>query len=411
MHRLVNELAPAYGSHDTYQTLERVFHEQFILRAPTPQSAADDGEGPDPPGDPATDDGPVSTSSSGDPSAPKRGLAVARVETRQVQVSSSCTPVVQAKRGQDISPTSLRSPDDPEATYRKKGQQAYEGYVVNLTETCDPGNPFQLIVKVQSAPNITEDTTLLEAALPELKARTDVHTLYNDAGFCGPDVDELLHKLKVEQVPTALTGRAPDPNRTSLADCDIQLDAHRQPLKLLCPHGYTANVTPGRKPGRFIARWADAPCPECRFSKHHAGRKPSAQTALRFSQVDLNRALRRQRMRAYHLGKKSLRAAVEATVGALKRPFNNDKVPVRGKIRLSQMVLGSAILVNIRRIQRFKLAKRKKNQLEQPSCARAHKGQTDVSLSGLSFLPIAAMRLQQCLQLVRPAWATLVFGF
>jgi hypothetical protein len=386
MHRLVDELAPAYESHDAYQTLQRVFHEHFIVREPTPQSEADDGERRDPPG------GPVTTSSSEEQSSP-------------------IGPVVQAKRGQDISPTSVRSPDDPEATYRKKAQQAYEGYVVNLTETCDPHNPFQLIVKVQSAPNITEDTTLLEAALPELKARMDVHTLYNDAGFCGPDVDKLLHKLEVEQVPTALPGRAPDPNHTTLADCDIQLDTHRQPLKLVCPHGYTANITPGRKQGRFIARWADAPCPECRFSKHHAGRKPSAQTMLRFSQVDLHRALRRQRMRAYHLGQKHLRAAVEATIGALKRPFNNDKVPVRGKIRLSQMMLGSAILVNIRRIQRFQLAKRKENPREQLSSARANKGHTDVSLSGLSFLSIATLRLQQCLQLISPGRATLIFGF
>jgi hypothetical protein len=411
MHRLVNELAPAYVSHDTYQTLQRVFHEQFILSEPAPQSEADDAEGHDPPGDPATDDGPVTTSSSEDQSAAKRGLAVALVETTPVQVSSPFTPVVQAKRGQDISPTSLRSPDDPEATYRKKGQQAYEGYVTNLTETCDPRNPFQLIVKVQSAPNITEDTTLLEEALPELKARTDVHTLYNDAGFCGLEVDKLLHKLKVEQVPTALRGRVPHPSLTSLTDCEIRLDVNGQPVKLVCPHGYTALVTPGRKVGRFIARWADAPCPECRFSKHHAGGKASAKTCIRFSQVDLNRALRRQRMQAYHLGKKSLRAAVEATVGAVKRPFNNDKAPVRGTIRLGQMMIGSAIMVNIRRIQRYKLEKRKTIQSEQSSSLNEDKGHTNVSPSTRSFLSLVRTRLQRFPLPIRSARATLVFGF
>jgi hypothetical protein len=132
---------------------------------------------------------------------------------------------------------------------------------------------------------------------------------------------------------------------------------------------------------------------------------------LRFSQVDLNRAFRRQRMRAYHLGQKSLRAAVEATIGALKRPFNNDKVPVRGKIRLSQMMLGSAIMVNIRRIQRFQLAKRKENPRKQLTRARANKGLTDVSLSRLSFLSIAVLRLQKCPQLLRHTPATLILGF
>jgi hypothetical protein len=399
MQRLVNELAPAYVSHNTYQTLQRVFHEQFIVRNDSLQSESDDEDRNGPPGDPATDD--VATSAS----------SLDEKQTSQHDLTAAAGPTLLVRPGKEISPNSLRSPDDPEATYRKKGQQAYEGYVTNLTETCDPRNPFQLIVKVQSAPNITEDTTLLKEALPELKARTDVHTLYNDAGFCGPDVDKLLHKLKVEQVPTALRGRAAHPSRTSLADCEIQLDVNGQPVKLVCPHGYTAHVTPGRKQGRFIARWADAPCPECRFSKHHAGGKASAKSCIRFSHIDLNRALRRQRMQAYHLGKKSLRAAVEATVGALKRPFNNDKAPVRGKIRLGQMMIGSAIMVNIRRIQRYKLEKRKTIQSEQTSSLNVDTGHTSVSPSARSFLSLVRTRLERCLLPIRPARATLVFGF
>ena len=39
-----------------------------------------------------------------------------------------------------------------EATFRQKGGQ---GYVANLTETCDPDNELQLITQVQVAPNNT----------------------------------------------------------------------------------------------------------------------------------------------------------------------------------------------------------------------------------------------------------------
>ncbi len=203
----------------------------------------------------------------------------------------------------------------------------------------------------------------------------------------------------------------PAPGRTTLADCDIQLNADGQPVKLTCPHGYTANVVPGQKEGRYLTRWADAPCPKCRFSKHLAGSKPSPKTCMRFSHIDLNRALRRQRMRTHHQGKKCLRAAVEAAVGALKRPFNNDQVPVRGKIRLGQMMIGSAIMVNIRRIQRYKLAKSKRNQPEQPSHPSADAGQTTGCLSEHSFLSLAGACIQRCLLPLGPVRAMLVFGF
>jgi hypothetical protein len=174
MHRLLDELKPTYGEHPTYQILQRVFSEQFDLQ-----------------------------------------------ESQ-----------VRAKAGKDISPESLRSPDDPEATYRRKGGETYEGYVCNLTETCDESNGTQLIAYLQLAPNLTEDEELLVEALPKLKERTGVNVLYNDAAFCGTDADAILAKHGVQQVPSDLRGRAPVPNRLNLADFGIRCDAKGQPLEV-----------------------------------------------------------------------------------------------------------------------------------------------------------------------------------
>jgi hypothetical protein len=381
MHRLLIELAAAYATHETYQMLERVFHEQFNLDEDAHTSQQDDDDGED-----CANAQPVV------------------LPSQQPETDPEVNPSVRIKPDDEISPTRLRSPDDPEATYRKKAGKAYEGYVINVTETCDPSNDFQLILKMQSAPNVTEDTTLLKEALPELKDRTDVDTLYNDAGFCGPKVDELLGKLEITQVPSALRGRAPNPEHTTLADCDIQLDVDGIPIRLTCPHGYRAHVIPGRKEGRFIARWDEDACPECHFSSHHTGRKPNAKTCLRFSQTDLDRALRRQLMRAYRQGDRHLRAAVEATVGALKRPFNNDKVPVRGLIRLSQVMVGSAVMVNIRRIQRHLAEKRKEKHLLSP-------GQAHISPVQPSLLSSLSIWLQRRLQVIFFTRMMPVFGF
>jgi hypothetical protein len=84
---------------------------------------------------------------------------------------------VVTKPNQALSATSLQSPDDLEATYREKRGKGYQGYVANLSETCEPQNPLQLITNVQVASNATDDSQLLAEALPNLKKRTELDTI------------------------------------------------------------------------------------------------------------------------------------------------------------------------------------------------------------------------------------------
>jgi hypothetical protein len=59
---------------------------------------------------------------------------------------------------------SIQSPDDLEATCRKKAGRGHWGYVANITETCDDDNKLQLIVDVAVAPNSTDDGQMLVEA-------------------------------------------------------------------------------------------------------------------------------------------------------------------------------------------------------------------------------------------------------
>jgi hypothetical protein len=313
MHRLLAELRATYAEDASYQMLERIFGEQFRLS-----------------------DGGVAT-----------------------------IP------GTEISASSLRSPDDLEATYRKKGNQSYQGYVTNVTETCALENPFQLIVQVQTAPNTTEDAGLLIAAVPDLKARTGVETLYNDAAFCSPAADEVLRTHHIEQVPTDLRGKSPNPERLGLADFAIQCDADAVPAQITCPQQQSVPVNPGRKAHRYVARFDPAVCQVCALLVRCPIRAlaPEPLHSLRFSQAQLDVARRRQRSVAYRHMDKNLRAAVEATIGALKRPFAEDQLPVRGCFRVGMMLVGSALMVNVRRIQRYLVqqAKSTNEKVESPS--------------------------------------------
>jgi hypothetical protein len=485
MYRLVTELALAYADHPAYQTLQRVFGEQYTV-----------------------------------------------TET-----------IVQAKPGKEISPNSLRSPDDPEATFRRKGQREYEGYVTAVTETAAAENPFQLVLKVQTAPNNTEDAVLLAEALPELKARTGVEVIYNDSGFCSPDVDAVLREQQVVQVPTELRGRAPSPDKLSLSDFEIQQagddplpadadlsrveddqealngpaspvdatatelgldtassstavvdqgsteptdtqclgaadeqatassDAPMQPVtekqgiqttgsstavvdqgsaeptdaqcpeaageqapvssdspmqavveeraiqegstkpvtdnscssaqtftegQITCPYGQEAIIENGRNPGRYCAYFADAVCQDCPYRSKCPARsgKLDSRYRLGFSQQDIDVAQRRQRCLALRLGDTNPRSAVEATVGALKHPFSDDQLPVRGQFRMDAMMIASAAMLNVRRITRY-LAAKKGGQ--QPG-RDPNKGKNAQGESPSSFLPLLWAWLRCCLR-------------
>lgn len=64
-------------------------------------------------------------------------------------------------------------------------------------------------------------------------------------------------------------------------------------------------------------------------------------------------AERRRRSREYQKEGRNLRVAVESTVRSVKHPFPAGKLPVRGRFRVSCLVIGSAAVTNLRRIHRY----------------------------------------------------------
>jgi hypothetical protein len=167
MRRLVSELAIEYGGEAAYAVLERVYYEHFM------------------------------------------------------EVEQDVRP----KAGTDLSAQSLQSPDDWEATYRQKRGVGYQGYVTNVTETCDPENGLQLIVKVQTASNSTDDAALLNEVVPNLVARTAVDELHTDGGYNSADVDATLTANRIEQFQTAIRGAQATTDHLRVSDFVFSPDA------------------------------------------------------------------------------------------------------------------------------------------------------------------------------------------
>ena len=264
------------------------------------------------------------------------------------------------KKGEELTADSLQSPDDLEATFRKKRGEAYSGYVTNVTETAEPDNPFQLITKVQTESNTTDDAKMLAEALPELVKRTELETMHSDGGYNSADVDTICRDEGVELVQTAIRGGKPSSEQVNLADFTFTLDENGEPTEITCPNGKIASVKAGRKAGRYTATFIRLDCVDCpllarcqmRVLKKTAGRR------LYFTMAEVSLARRRQRMKLERKSGRNLRSAVEATVREISCRLGHGRLRVRGKLRVRMTMVASAAMANARRIWRYQQAER-----------------------------------------------------
>jgi hypothetical protein len=305
MYHLVTELEEPYAEQPVYQMLQRVFDEHF---------AVEDSE-------------------------------------------ESDAAVVRVKVGDELGASSLQSPDDWEATYREKRGKGYRGYVSNLTETCDPENPLQLITYVQVGPNLTDDEQMAVDALPELKARTELETLWTDGGYTGPTAESTFREHKVEHVPTSIRGCHVSSTKLGLSAFSWELDEKGNPRSVRCPGGQYVTVRAGFSPGRFIADFDATVCEKC-FSADQCCAESRKRRPVRAVYVTARQAqVARLRQRSLETRKPggNWRAAIESTVRSVTHPFGGQagKLPVRGQPRVTQVIFCSAFMVNLRRIWRY----------------------------------------------------------
>lgn len=301
LHHLLDELRPGYGSEVAYQVLERLFADNFNL------------------------------------------------------VENSARP----KENSEITSGCLQSVDDLEATYRKKGNASYKGYVANLTETCDPANELQLITKVQVAPNNVDDSQLLAEALPSLKDRTELETMVTDGGYGGEASDIALQNTQVNLIQTAIRGRNPNTDKLHLSDFSLEFNQEGKPSQATCPQGQTIPVQTSTHQKAFVAHFDPAICQDCPLFERCPAQpgKRDERHHLRFTQAEARAAERRRLSREHERESRYLRPAVEASVRSLKHPFPAGKLPVRGRFRMTCMIINSAAMTNVRRIQRHTAAK------------------------------------------------------
>jgi transposase len=191
------------------------------------------------------------------------------------------------------------SPHDPEARYGKKGDMAWQGYKMHVTETCDAGLP-RLITDVQTTPAPVDDAQVLPAIQGALAARgVSPNTHLVDGGYT--ETARLLESQErygvdlVGPLQTNTSWQARAGNGFAAEDFAVDWK-HREST---CPGGkQSIGWQETEEDGRPVVkvRFAPADCRACPL-RAHCTRSQTAGRGLTLPSEEVYRALQAARAR------------------------------------------------------------------------------------------------------------------
>ncbi len=239
----------------------------------------------------------------------------------------------------------LQSPDDLDATYRKKRSQKCHGQSVNITETCHPDNDVNLLTDVAVYSNNTDDSEILNDRLDGIVQKTpDVNELHTDGAYGSESNDAKLDSNDITHVQTAVRGR------TSKVPIEIDEISDGQYV-VTCPH---QSVSSQKTKRRFKACFVDKICSTCSLRETCPTQKRKTHRMYYFTHSDHLRSRRHRNINLVPETHRCLRPNVEATVKEFYKPFNHKgKLRVRGLFKTMIFSHAMAVAVNFGRVYRY----------------------------------------------------------
>lgn len=238
----------------------------------------------------------------------------------------------------------LQSPDDPDATYRKKREQSGKGYVINATETGHPDNPIQLVTDIAVAPNNTDDSQVLNGRIDPIMEKTpELKEMHTDGGYGSEANDKKFEELGITQVTTAVRGR----------ECEVDIviaQTSQSPAGYLvkCP-GQQVVSTPTKQ--RHKVRFDLAVCQGCPLKEKCPMVKNKGRSY--FKHEDYLQNKRNSNILNIPAQRRKIRPNVEALMKEFKTRTNNGKTKVRGIFKTTLFAVNAGIAINFGRIYRY----------------------------------------------------------
>lgn len=268
-----------------------------------------------------------------------------------------------AKPKKEISSGSLQSAYDEDATYRIKGDVRQSGYVLELSETCNKENPFQLLTDYAVEPNNTSDVAILKERLEPIRKNTGCTDMYVDGGFHSPDVHTIAQENGIKIHLTNMSGTTPG---RKLPVTAFEIDSETY-IICKCPMGYVPTRA-GVSNSQTSAHFPHQACAGCELRDKCYSKTQGKDNVVRIPVKAVKAGIERISMKVEQKENTSLRAGIEGSNSALKRT-GLQKLAVRGKIK-SRMVCGiMATGQNIKRFIKFLQGGYKKKIANSPQYA------------------------------------------
>jgi len=250
---------------------------------------------------------------------------------------------VQVRPPAELHSSCVQSPDDLDAAYREKNGLQIKGHVISVVETAMPENEINLITDVVLTPANTDDSTILNKRLDNIKEKTpEIEELHFDGGYGSESNDEKMQKEEITAVQTAIRGRE------SRQEISIERDASGD-FEVYCPL-QRVKAEPTRK--RFKACFDEKICRTC---EHYTTCRLISQKKGRvyyFRAADYLKQRRQRSLEQIPPERRSIRNNVEATIKEFACRMPGRKVRVRGCFKTELFMYGVAIGVNFGRIYR-----------------------------------------------------------
>ena len=238
----------------------------------------------------------------------------------------------------------LQSPDDEDATYRKKRGVGHRGQILTATETCNPDNPLQLITDVHVTANNRDDSDELHDRLDGIKEKTpEIAVLHTDGGYGSEENDSKMEELGIVQIQTAIRGRE------SAVDITITKNEDGA-YEVRCPV-QVAEVHKTRS--RYKAVMRGSVCATCPMRDSCPSQQRRSSRVVYFDDEDLLRQRRHRNITVLPAELRKLRPNVEATMREFSRRTEGGKLKVRGLFKAQLFALTSAIGINFGRVYRY----------------------------------------------------------
>jgi len=263
---------------------------------------------------------------------------------------------VEVRKG-NLGSDTLQSPDDLDATFRKKREELHHGFVAFGVETCHPDNELNLVTAIDAATNNTDDTTFLEENLEQMVERTPkLKELHGDGGFGSESIDELAAATGVDIIQTAVKGRK--------AEVPISIQGEEeQGFMVDCPNEKQPIVRAMATKKNYKASFDLSICKACPFRERcPAFKNQSIKKNLATFYFPAEAALMQKRHKAVQnlpKERQTLRAGVEGLMGQMHRGAKHTgKLKVRGLFRTKLYVFAMGITINFERIYNWLFPKK-----------------------------------------------------